>query len=1166
MSNDEFDSLHQAKWIDRICDEFERSWVSENERAIEPHLVDVPEPVRTRLLWQLIAIDVEYQRRLGESPTAQEYVARFPELSSTNLKDLFETTDELKTADWKVSDPDRDRTEKEVRPNSRESSAETDSPKRIRYFGDYEIVEKIARGGMGTVYRARQISLNRIVAVKMINSGQFASKEEVRRFYSEAEAAASLDHPNIVPVYEVGEFEGNHFFSMAFVDGSSLYQSLSQGPMKPEDAAKLMRTVSLAVQFAHDQGVIHRDLKPSNILLDRDGRPRISDFGLAKRITDETGITVSGDVLGTPSFMPPEQAAGKINAVGFRSDVYSLGAILYSCLSGRPPFQSASHVDTLRQVIDCEPVALRRLNPAIPRDLETATHHCLEKSMSRRYESPKALADDLDRFLAGAPISARPINSLERGFRWCRNHPAQVLNIAGLIVIFAGAIAGWLFLRARESEVAAVENAVSLLEQLNVASVNELPKVVQLVQKEPRTKKLLDAQYQSSQQNSALRYRAAISLLPVDANCVNDVCSAWINVSWSEWVWIRDQLSSYPDRVFQWTMGFDTDKVARLDEAQHAKYEAVSVVADLYSSESSNRLTKTSKSIDSERVVSTLLDELRRDPSQMSAAANAFFPARDQLGPSLSKRMDYSLASGELDASIAASLTAELFGDEPEKIFEYGWNAKSEVLAILFGNLKNPKFTQQQLRKILDSTSHGGSWAESNALDRRRAIAATILFKLGDYDSVWPLLCHQTNPSVRSLMMEWIPLVERSPAVVLSKLRSLLLNRPRHCEARMSDNKSQVTTPNLWLFDEETSQLRALLQILGNYPIASVQRMVDEPFWTSIESRFEIDPDPGIHASCEWLLRRHGRPSIDETNDRLQNQRSPRTDWFVNSNGHVMAIINGPIEFTAGADRKDPDRDAGTTIDPIDGSSESWSEDDQRVIRIPRSLEIALHETRLYQLNEFDKHFHVLHNKTLGPTRDHPACKVSWHKAAAYCNWLSIQEGIPEHQRCFIPIDDTDEMRVAPDYLHRIGYRLPTEAEWEYVCRAGTLTRRYFGETDELLDRNTWYMVNSREKILAIPGSLKPNELGLFETLGNVAEWCIDDFDVRTPGMRNKKYDVESPSNSNPERILRGGSIYSMPEDLRASEYSGFRPSQRNGNTGFRIARTIESLDNVKGK
>jgi WD40 repeat protein len=303
----------------------------------------------------------------------------------------------------------------------------------VRYFGDYELVAEVARGGMGVVYRARQVSLNRVVALKMILAGQLASEQDVRRFRAEAEAAAQLDHPGIVPIHEIGEHDGQHYFSMGFVEGTSLAERLAAGPIEPRAAAELVRQVAESVQFAHEHGVIHRDLKPGNILLDETGWPRVTDFGLAKRIEGDSGLTATGQVMGTPSYMPPEQAGGRTRAVGPAADVYAMGAVLYSLVTGRPPFQAASAIDTLLQVMEQEPVPVRQLNAAVPKDLETICLKCLEKEPKRRYGSAQELAEELERFLDGRPILARPISARERAVKWARRRPA----IAGLTAAVA---------------------------------------------------------------------------------------------------------------------------------------------------------------------------------------------------------------------------------------------------------------------------------------------------------------------------------------------------------------------------------------------------------------------------------------------------------------------------------------------------------------------------------------------------------------------------------------------------------------------------------------------------------------------------------------------------------------------------------------------------------
>jgi serine/threonine protein kinase len=332
---------------------------------------------------------------------------------------------------------------------------------RVRYFGDYELQEEIARGGMGVVWKARQSSLNRTVALKMILTGKLAGETEVQRFRREAEAAANLQHPNIVAIHEVGEHDGQHYYTMDYVAGRDLGALVREsGPLPPARAAECVKTLAEAVHFAHQRGTLHRDLKPQNVLIDAAGVPRITDFGLAKFVERDESLTQTGAAMGSPSYMPPEQAAGHLDQVGPHSDVYSLGAILYELLTGRPPFRAESAMATMRQVMESEPVAPRKLNATLPPDLETICLKCLEKNPARRYPSAHALAEELGRFLKHEPIQALQASAIRRAESWLRRHPWTLMGSAALVVLVLAGMLYWQYER-----VNFLENRPSLTDQ-----------------------------------------------------------------------------------------------------------------------------------------------------------------------------------------------------------------------------------------------------------------------------------------------------------------------------------------------------------------------------------------------------------------------------------------------------------------------------------------------------------------------------------------------------------------------------------------------------------------------------------------------------------------------------------------------------------------------------
>lgn len=407
-----------ARRVDEVCDEFERVWQDGARPRLEQFLDGWNSPERSQLLRELLAIECAYLSKSGQVWTPAEFEARFP--ADTDL--VSEVLAAYGTEQ-----------ERDIESDGTLSPAGEALGDR---FGDYEIQEVLGWGGMGVVYKARQVSADRAVALKVIRSDRLSDltsqqrSETVARFQREARAAAGLEHDHLVTVYDVGEVDGRPYYSMQLVHGQTLATVTRDGPLQDRLAAEYIKTTVQAVQAAHERGILHRDLKPQNMILDaQSNRVLVTDFGLAKLYDADVSATKTGDIFGSPPYMPPEQAKSS-GSVTTAADIYGLGATLYQLITGRPPFQATTVVDTLKQVMEQEPVSPRILNPTVGRDLETICLKCLEKEPTRRYETARELADDLDRFLKYEPVAAQPIGRLERGWRWCRRHPAHAGMLA----------------------------------------------------------------------------------------------------------------------------------------------------------------------------------------------------------------------------------------------------------------------------------------------------------------------------------------------------------------------------------------------------------------------------------------------------------------------------------------------------------------------------------------------------------------------------------------------------------------------------------------------------------------------------------------------------------------------------------------------------------------
>ncbi len=443
--------------IDAIGNRFESQW--QPHHAINDIDLFLPPDHALRLpaLIDLASRDLDLRLQGSQLARVEDYFRLWPELKQ-NREAAFELI----------------KTEYERRRCREEDLAAAEYVKRFPDFGGglaarlsglpvirgYEVLAELGRGGMGIVYKARQSSLNRLVAIKLLRSADLAGADELARFRGEAQLLATMRHPNIVQVYDVGEHGGRPFFIQEYIDGGSLSRSLGGVPQPARQAAGLIETLARTMEAVHQRGIIHRDLKPANVLLGLDGTPKITDFGLAKRLDADWDRTRSGAVVGTPSYMAPEQAAGKSKGkkIGPAADVYALGAILYEMLTGRPPFLGVDPLDTLLEVMQAEPVPPRRLQPKIPRDLETICLKCLEKDPVKRYAGASELAEDLRRFQAGEAITARAAGPMTRLWRWSRRHPARAAA-ASMALPFVILVIAWLATNERRQSAELVRKA-----------------------------------------------------------------------------------------------------------------------------------------------------------------------------------------------------------------------------------------------------------------------------------------------------------------------------------------------------------------------------------------------------------------------------------------------------------------------------------------------------------------------------------------------------------------------------------------------------------------------------------------------------------------------------------------------------------------------------------
>lgn len=974
----------------------------------------------------------------------------------------------------------------------------------------YTIEGEIGRGGMGVVYRAWHTELHRPVAIKMILGGKYTDPVAQARFQIEAEVIAAIQHPNVIQVFEFGRHDDQPYFVLELVGGGSLAdRQEAAGPLAPKEAAALVAKLADGMAAAHEKGVVHRDLKPGNVLLTESGEPKITDFGLAKM--GESDMTASGVIVGTPSYMSPEQAAGKRREVGTLTDVYALGAILYELMTGRRLFGGASVMETIYQVLNHEPSRPRTIDVRIPRDLETICLKCLEKDARKRYATTSELAADLRAFLAGWPIAARPIGLPERTWKWAKRNPARSAGIAaGFCLLLAATVAG-LVIRQQVIASQKVIHASGLVPRLLDANTADVPTIVKDMEPYRRwTDPLLREAFDKPDATPRQKLHASLALLPVDPSQVDYLSGRLLQAEpQHEVLVVRDALAPYQDglREMLWVV---VEKPEKGKEAQRLR--AAAALAKF--NPESDRWARASPLV--------VEDLVREYAIFLGPWSEAFRPVKDSfLGP-LGDIFQNRNPERTAERSLATDLLADYAADNLPVLADHLMKADEGQFRVIYEKFeKHGEKGLPLLTEVIDRQP-SADWPSSDerreTLAKRQANAAVALFRLNQPGKVWPLLTHSPDPRVRSYLIHRLGPMRANPQTIIHRF----------------EEESDVTVR------------RALLLSLGEFgpkELPADERLAMVP---KVQDIYKGDADPGLHAAAEWLLRKWDQEAwLAQINQRwAKASRSivvsgTKPQWHVNSQGRTFVVIPGPVQFLMGAPKSDPLRQG---FEPPHRQ------------RIDRSFAIAAKSVTLGEYRQFrDPAWDTAHT----PTVDCPVVGQGWSGGAEYCNWLSSQEGIAENQWCYEVQGGVIKLKLG--YLNLSGYRLPTESELEYATRAGAATCRYYGESEELLPKYGWYLKNSQ--LRTWPGGLlKPNDLGLFDTHGNVQNWCTERFRPELQADERVVYedrDDEREVVPTVPRIFRGGSFLQAGKDLRSAARGYMEPTTRLSIFGFRVAKTI---------
>ncbi len=1103
---------------------------------------------------QLSQIIADYLQAVeaGQEPDRDKLLADHPEVAE-ELREFLSTHDQMHEAAGPPSPPQEDATipprpsleDQTLAPDTTSGNATLGT--KVRYFGDYELLDEIARGGMGVVYKARQTSLNRIVALKMILAGQLAGEEDVQRFHAEAEAAANLDHPGIVPIYEIGEHEGQHYFSMGFVEGESLANIIKERPLPPRVAVEYLKKIADAMAFAHERGVIHRDLKPANVLVDLNNEPKVTDFGLAKKLDGDSDLTATGQILGTPSYMPPEQAAGKMEEVTETADIYSLGAILYALITGRPPFQAASHLDTLLQVIEREPVAPRMLDPSLSKDLETICLKALAKEPDRRYGSASELSDDLGRYLNHEPIVARRVGPLEKAWLWRRRNPRAALGLCAAVVLLV--IGGF---AAREWR--GRLQAAALLDNLIQASVDDVPDVTARLQPYLRWAKprlnALSASEAASDVERRRQLHARIGLTNSDAEQHDALREALLDVSFD-----LEYLQVIGDALTAANANFTSDLWERMRDPR-APAEVrfrVGLVLCRYAPGRAEEDEAPWTKEDGQFLIAQYLDTnpefhpVIRESLSLNANVLTQPLADVFLDAQLTKLQREAAAKAVVDL-FPENVTKDDF-DRLQPLLLLGTGEQFQILYPLVS--KNAALDQDMLDLVREPPAETLGSVERVQYGKQRATAAITLLRKGwNRAELLKVLEVDDDPEAMTQFIHRC----KARGVTVAELLELwdLPEAPKLLQRHALPVKDRKALD---------SQLFGLLLALGEYSWAQIPTDRQEQLRSQVADLFRDDKSSGVHAAAGWLLRRWGAEDsacADLAKQLDERQVEVRAGW----EWHTVKL-EIDVAGAFGLPRKQAFYQTYVQFESSEhqfGSPRDEPEREDNEVEHRRLVGGFWMLDREITRGEAEASSIFINITKWSPTSSHAMLAPTWYDGVRFSRWLSAELGYADSQAYAAESDlpeaeyrrdEEDETGVYnwPLDLLASGFRLPTEHEWGAGCRGGLRTAFSFGSDELLLKHYGWFEENS-DQAAHVARELRPTLRGLFDMHGNAYEWCHDWYGAYA-GTSS-----ETGPESGPYRVLRGGGWGSAPRLCRSADRNRAAPSIRLSGNGFRVLRS----------